>query len=338
VDTLYVQPFVFSGNNFIGAVPIKVKSASLALDCTWQPYCQATFVCVQPASSQLASIDPRNPLMLRFTLRQIADGVTTDQQWNLMVRARSIDWLSGEMTLTAASYDAQKTEYAAGGAAVDQATGGENMATIITGFDPLVWWPAGSFTQATIAGPSFTKADQVWQPGVTLADYESAFLDAGNARAWVDELGQDWLATIGWSLDSTTHYLNDATLIKSVADEISRDNPAWANYVVVVYQGQVTTATGGQQNVQAGSTPNQFRKALIVNRPGKLPSTGNAATKILNAATTRGRTLNITAVADITVRPNQTWSVAYGDQSLTGKVQSVSFQLPAGEMSMLVNV
>lgn len=344
IDTVRVQ----TTNGTTVNQPLLVKTAALTLDSSWSPYVQGTIVCVQPSSAVVAQLDPRTGLVVKFTLRQVVDGVTTDQAWQLLVRARSVDWLTGELTLTVSSFDALWTEYA-DGATLNGVGSAATLDTILNWSLVNSYYPGRTYmTLTTAQNISFSTADQVWSAGQTAWDYSQSLIDAAGAWARIDEAGNQWLTMANQAYDAftsvgpdtSTHYLNDSAQITALVDRIDRDDQWWANYVVMTFNGNTTAGTGAAQIASAsgvGSGFGQFRKTLGVQRPTKLPSAGTPAASLLTRAQRRGLTLAVTALADITARPCQTWSVAYGDATHAGPVQSVNLQLPDGLMTLALN-
>lgn len=313
------------------------KGAQIQFDKSWSPYCQATFTVGALTGAQVAALEPRFGMRLRFTLTEVdMNGASYSSTYDLGLRSREQSWLTGEMRLTAATDEALMqdfgylaTQQPAGmpvgpGSGLLYATDVANSA-VIDALGRAMVIVAGS-PQLNIDATEDTAA------GSSSWDWAGGLAEAAGAWLWCDELG-----TVRWAGrdyvpgGGGTRNTSDADAVIDVTDTVSRDDPSFGNAVVIAYTGASPTTYIANS---AGVTP---RKTITINRARKRPSNGSAQAPRV-AAQARGRSLRVRAAADVRARPNQAWQVSWLGQSATGTVQSVAFDFPAGTMDLLINI
>lgn len=246
-------------------VPLFVKSASITMDRTWSPYCQASLVCVQPSAAQLALIDPRTGMRARFQLTATVDDVAVAPQYfDLGIRSTSLDWDTGELTLSCASDEAWTQDVGLLTAAPQYAVAGAtstDLRTLVLNTFPLPYVNTQPSTTGMGANP--TVVDPLWQPGQSWADYVTPAVEAAGAWLYCDEAAVFHLTAPSWVADATARTLTDAAHIKSVLETVSRDDPTWATSAVVSYTPKDTGATTFDAPISGGRESFGDRKSVV---------------------------------------------------------------------------
>lgn len=314
--------------------PLKLTGVSVALDASWSPYIQATVTASPPSAADLTAIDPRAGGRLRCRLRAFdAAGVQVGASWSLdlglRTRRRTFSRRGPTFQLDAATDEAKMQDYYS---ATPYVLSGftANASDFVTSAMSEMGYPLGSLVYIN-GWPDVlvAAADAVRTPETSYWDYCSQLAETAGARFFFDENNVPTWAQPTWTPTPGT---SDLVGIYQVDDEVSRDNPAWGNYALVQYTGNSPAQFAASDG---GLLP---RKGIVVSRARNKPANGNAATKVRTTAQARGRNLTVQAVADLTVRPNQLRRAAYQGQLWTGRVQSVRFDLPAGTMTVVLNV
>lgn len=312
------------------------KTLQVTFDKSWTPHVQAQMTLANLTAAQLAAVDPRAGLRLRFTVNQTDPaGVTTATNYDLGLRSRQQSWATGEVLITAASDEALLQDFG-----------------YLTPYDPAVLIAtAPSYAAQDLAGivvqnllgyslrldgtttPTIqvAAADTPIQQGQTGWDYVGQLAEAASAWAWCDELSVLHWTSPAYAAVTSTFTASDADMVIDVQDTVDRDARDFATAVLIAYTGNTPTLyLTSDGNVSP-------RKTMVLTRAGRRPSNG-FATKPRQQAQQRGRSLQVRAAADWRARPNQTWAVSWLGQSATGTVQSVSFELPTGTMDLRVNI
>lgn len=310
---------------------LAVRDLSVTLDKSWAPYCQAQLTLQTPGAANILGIEPRQGLRTRFTMgMDDLQGNVFSFPFDLALRSRSLDWAAGTATLTATSDEALWQDFASatsGGAQPNTRAAAQTVAGVL-GYDD------GARYLEVAGAPSVANdVDTIWAPGTTAWDYASQQAESGGAWLYSDERGVFRYAPQTYSPDTTLRTFDDKVVI-NVVDSVSRDDGTWANYAVVVFQPDEGT-TSYVDNGAGGTDP---RRAIVVTRPFKKPTGTTAAATIRTKAQKRGRSLTVTAIADIRCRPNQPALVSYQGQSFNGTIRAVTFSLPAGTMTATVDV
>jgi hypothetical protein len=165
---------------------LDVKSGTVTLDDSWEPYIQATLICYAPPSATLEQIDPRLTLRVVVTVTQKwGDGTVNwnsfgyrapvTRTFNLSLRERAIDKNTGELTLTLGSDEALLQNYKHPVAANERTYGlsiatavnfalGKLGASLATGYDDanLLGSALDSVATNLIANPSFETNTVGW--------------------------------------------------------------------------------------------------------------------------------------------------------------------------------
>lgn len=330
IDTVAVQNYY---NDTID-VPLLVKAATVTMDRTWSPYCQASIVCVQPTAAQLAQIEPRTGMRVRFELTQTVDGIdAAPQYFDLDLRGFSLDWSTGEVTLDCASNELWARDFGLNQASPQYAVAGTTSTTLSALVTGSYRMPPTLSTLGLGSNPAVT--DPLWQPGQSWADYVAPVVEAAGAWLYCDEQGRFRLTAPTWVADTAVRTITDAAHIRSVVETVSRDDPTWSTTAVVSYtprDGQGSTTF----DVSRYGGDDVWGKLTLLARIGSKPTAG-AANAVVDRMRGRGRNLVVDCMLDIAARPNQSWSVAYQGLSRTGKAQSVAMSLPDGTMQLSVN-
>lgn len=254
------------------------------------------------------------------------------RSFDLMLRARVVDYVAGTVELTLASDEAilQDVALIAAMSWTPATTSVRALVAIVLGYCGLAALVAGT------ADGTVDEGAQEWKPGVKAWDYVSSAVQAAGLRLWCDERRQ-------WHLDPGTVNNAAPTLTLAVAqnlvaasDTISLDEDGWADAVVVTYTW--TDAAGVQQvRVDVATAPGVLvpRKVIAVERTDVVwPGTG-AAASILGRAQGRGRQPAVRAVTDLAANPGNPVLVATPDGAIqTGYASSVEFAWPDAEMNV----
>lgn len=336
-----LQTCLRDGSN---ATPLQLRELSATFDASWAPYCQTQLTVVAPRVEFRSGIDPRKGLRTRWSITQDSlDGNPVVKQFDLTFRSRIINEAAGTASISATSDEAVLMDWAQGGygtGGYPDNSGGINDAMTRTGYVSNnyknVTQDADLVKLNEHSVPTYQDQDDMWAPGVTAWDYSSQLAQLSNAYLFCDELGTFYLAPRGYGTDSTQQAFGAGNII-DVADAVSRDDPAWANYAVVTFQPPQGSSSTTLAYVSSDSGA-AVRKSINVQQNRRKPNSGNAATGVRTSAQKRGRTLTVDAVADIRVRPNQPGVVSYSGGTFQGIIRAVTFVLPAGTMQVTFDV
>lgn len=339
------SPRVEPVNASTPSTALSVKRATLTFDRTWSPYIQGSLVCRALSPAAATASDPRKGLAVKFTLSQQV-GAAAAQQLPLVawLRSRGNDVVNDEATIAFASVESllqDRTDF--NGMQYAAAVTDVTMVNDVLGYlrwDASAAYPSSLGAVQTIDGAasfSIPAASAGWDVGTTLWEAINGAEEAGGLWVRGDTSGVVLQRSAAdYSADTTTHLLTGTDRILTVSDDISRDNPDWANSAFINYVNTATGATTTDYGTIAtlGSVP---LKTLVATRESKRVATG-AALSWATRANRRGRVLTVSAIADLTCRPNQTWRVQYRGYDWTTKVQAVTFRYPEGLMDMTLNV
>lgn len=310
---------------------LQVKRATITFDRTWSPYIQGTLTCRAQSGADATATDPRNGLAVKFTLTQQVDaGAQQSLPLVAWLRSRSNDLVNDEATLTFASVEALLQE----SGDIGGMSSGLPMTDVAIINQALTAVPSPVVSSITTvdgsAAYTVAAADVGWDVNTSPWAVVSGLEDGGGLWARGDETGTALLRMQpGYSADTSTHTIAGTDRILSVIDTVDRDNPAWANRVGVTWRNVWEVA-----NAAGSSGP---RKQMTVVRKVNRPAAGSTQA-IANRWYARGRTLTVTAIADLACRPNQTWRAIFRGYDWTGKVQAVTFRYPEGLMDLTLNI
>lgn len=324
-----VQCVDSSGGNARYPKPDRLQ---VTMDSTWAPYVQATLSGPPPSTDDLLAIDPRKGWRVRFTVTSFDETQrqlqTAKFDLDIRTRARGHAVTGPDFRLDAASGEAALQDFAQDVPYNTGSNGTYQASQLVS--DAITLVVGGTITRESgYPDAAVAAEDTQWAPAIPAWDYVSQLAEAAGARLWGDEARVFHWASPTWTPDTAVKYLKDGII--RVDDQVSRDDPAWANYAVVAYDGnspvQYVSSSGG-------TNP---RKAIVARRPRRKPA-GNAAAKIRTTAQARGRNLTVTAVADLTFRPNHLVQITYEGFVWQGRVQSVAWNFPEGTMRLVLNV
>jgi len=251
--------------------------------------------------SSLDPIDPRNTVRITLTVTQEWLSPVRDPQtrtFDLMLRERTIDHVTGQMTLKLESDEGVLIDDGRV-ANTDDSTHVASAASLRT-IIANVLTSYGATLQAGTADFSFTANTEplVWEPGTTAWEFLEPLVQTAGLRLFCDEQRQWWLVESASYTVAGQVNIAAAENLTSGTDVISRYRD-WYDSVVVRYRWD---DTAGVSHVQYDSANPSGTKTLKVewNRP--YPGAG-AAAAVLARAEGRGRTLALDALSDYTATP-----------------------------------
>lgn len=323
-----------------------VEGFTLTFDRTWAPYGQLQLRTLAPSAANLAGLDPRTGLRVRFGITQdnLAGDVATLTA-DLALRSRAVQWVPGTGTLTAATREAELQDWGY--------IGGEARPTVLQGLGLIgqnVFGLPGTSWLADQSGPDLSLGTDPadwgdagnWGPDQSAWDFGAGLAQQAGGWLWSDESGVFRYTSTSWAADSTRRYFDEATNLIDVEDDVTREDGVWANHAVVAYQppgGGATSYVQYPTNPNQPGTPSQVsRRTIRTTFARKKPATGNRAQSILAQASRRGRRLVLTSLADIRCRPNQPATASYAGQSFSGTLESVAFTFPEGTQQSVLAV
>lgn len=336
----------FEKSDGTGPGTLKVKRSQVTLDRTWSPYVQGSVVCAIPTTASgapdqaaTAAIDPRTAYVVRtaFGMLNLDTGATSSLNAVGYARSRSADYSTGELALNYSGAESLWQDYL-NVSDFAQTAVKTDLQLVKSAIDTVgVAWTGGGAPSWTVTNPdggsfSVAVADSLWSADASAWDFANGIEEAAGRWLRSDETGAVLVTGADYVANTAIRTLSDADRILSLVDTIDRDSRDYANAVTVRYNGDnpvTRTASGG-----FGAGP---RKTLLIDRPGKRRSYDTSATAYAQRAQRRGRSLAVTAVADLSVRPNQSWWINYLGASWFGKVQSVTFRFPEGLMDLVLN-
>ncbi len=243
---------------------------------------------------------------------------------NVALRARRIDHLAAELTLTFASDEALIQDYAL---MVSSMTAGS---TSVRDACNMVLSQIGGVLEAGTADATVTEADAlIWATGESGDSFLAPLLELGNLRLWCDEQRR-------WRLDDRDMTLEAVTVLNeftAALDTIDRGSDNWYDGIVIEYWWtNPTTGTTTIRRDIAGRAGASRVLTLRHERP--FPGAG-AAALMLDRVNRRGRVLDLTGVSDYSVRPsNELTALPPDTAAQTGTVEAVTFTWPGDEMTV----
>lgn len=333
---------------------LNVKRWTMTLDRGSSPYATAQFVCVLPDAVHSSVIDgladPRLGSVLRLDAQQNGNSMTsgylgtgglTGPPLSLQLRSRSIDWGTGEMTLGFASWELFLDDYMRG---ADWDPGASNYRAAAAAVMSSTKMPQFRYLNAetsinlstlgTTTNPTTTTGSDVWTRNQTALDYCQQLAETANAWFFCDLAGQFWWADPTYQFNISPLLLNDASNILNVIDALDRADPLFSNSVQITY----SPPSGTPAYAWAALPATVPFKAVNISRGGGKPAGAQTAVNAMaNKGSNRGRTLTVTAVADLQMRPNQSVKVTYNGYTRTGVVRSVTFRMPEGLMDVVID-
>lgn len=320
---------------------LKVKSATVTFDATWSPFIQGTLVCALQSAADNTATDPRKPMRAKFTLGQTFNGAAQSLNLDAWLRSRISDYGTRETTLTFASAECILQDYAslAGNqyaAAVDDFT---VTADVLGGIDLYNMTHTLSRTNpGSTGGFTVAAADAGWDAGTTAWDVINNLEAPKGITMRGDETGVVLARqALDYTADSSTYYMRGSDRVITVTDAIDRDSADWANGVFINYTWNKGLNSSTDYGVASGQPSPNILKTVVINRDGHRTATGEALARA-NRMVKRGRTLNVTAVADLSLRPNRPVWVGFADQAWFGTLRAVTFRWPDGLMDCVIDI
>lgn len=253
--------------------------------------------------------------------------------FDLGLRSRVLDHVAGTITLTFASDEALLQDNA-------------HVSTIplyvpatnVFGAVQYVLNRIGTALYESSAGEAatpFDPAKNVWKPGQSAWDWLAPIVQAADIRLWCDERRR-WRLTPASIAAGDTIALTAADHLTRATDSISRDEEFYKG-VLVTYEW--ADAEGKQQTAyDLAYTPpwipstQQRIKRVTIRRT--YPGPG-AAKRLLRAALTRGRVIQVTAISQYVMNPGRPVTISLPSTPLqSGFAAAVAFQFPGDEMTV----
>lgn len=250
-------------------------------------------------------------------------------EFNLAVRARRVNHVTQELSLTLASDEKRLQDYA-----LLQTVPYTNFTTSLRALVGDILSRVGGSLEPGDFDAVIAEAGTSWTPGATAWDYLSPHIEKADGRLWCDA-SRRWHLGPRESLEPGQLTLTtgaNGTLTRA-EDTIDRSGEAWADAVVVAYKW--TDAAGAQQAAyDVAGDPATARKVMTLTREQPFPGAG-AAAAILKRSEDRGRVLALTAVSDYTAQPGQAFMATLpGTPALTGIVSAIAWDLTGFEMTV----
>lgn len=323
---------------------LKWIGGSIILDRSWAPYVQATFVVALPSPAVLDLIDPRVVTRRVFvtTTSTLPDGSgAIVRTFDLMLRARTVDWLGGTVTLSAASDEARLIDLLATSTSTRS---GMDVSTYITGWLFAIWlnWGTGTalppFSGLAVGADARLGSDDSSTAlqetiGQSFWDSLQPVLDATGLRLWVDEARQ-WHLDKADRVSSTEVDLSYLDGLVAASDSIDRNGDQWADQVVATY---TWTDNAGNPHTafDVAGGPGGSTRGLAFNYSSPKPA-GGAAARIRAKLRARGRSLELRNRADWTARPDQVFTALVSDALPVqrGYITRVELDLAADQMTL----
>lgn len=254
--------------------------------------------------------------------------------FDLQLRARTVDWVAGTMTLDLTSDEMSLQDFA-------------RFETITTRLTPptttslatLVRWGVGliggTFDAGTVLDAVIDSTTVIWNLGEELWDFLDGHVRAANRRLWCDE-DRRWRLT-----EPLTGTSGDPVVItrpKALVDTLSRDpSDGYGDANVVIYQW--TDAEGAQQRAYGYSYQSFTQPVTRVqrwpNQVGTTPQAQAASSALQQRIRSRGRAVVVEDIADPATTPGRPLTVAGTAAPVTdAMVSAVTFAYPADRMTI----
>lgn len=309
---------------------LDVKGSRITLDAGQAPYASATLTCAAPDGTTLQSVDPRKRQRVTIVLNDRADlfgQPATSRTLDLVLRQRTADAESGELTLTAYSDEAVLIDNAL--LAKTSKDWGTTSARALTAAVLNYWGftlAAGSL-DFTIDAAAAQQA-----PGQSYWDFLDGTLQAGGARLWCDER-RVWRLEDKNTVQAGQLSLSYLDTMTGLSDAIGNDEN-FMDSLVVRYS--YTDAGGNQQTAYdyAASSSTPVRSGMV--EFSTRPAVAGAARRLLRRMKGRGRSLDQEAVSRFDPVPGQSFTATLPDGApvQSGLLQSVQWDTPADRMSV----
>ena len=251
---------------------------------------------------------------------------STRRRFNLGLRTRHVDSLTGTMRLDLASNEATAQDQLLV-AKVPSGAPGPSVAQAVDFALLQIGESLGDAIDYSVPGDADPDAF-VWLPGVSAWAYADGLVKAAGLRLWCDELRR-WHLTE--PLLGTGRLLAMTTSTTALSEDLDREGQ-WHDAVVVEYRWN--NASGEQQTRYDVAGATRSNRALHVLADRAWPGAG-AANAILQRARGRGRKVVAQAVSDYSATPGDQVNIRLTDSGQNvGIVSSVTWNLSADEMTV----
>lgn len=270
---------------------------------------------------------------------QYAANQTQSEQY--IVRSTDVDWVTGKVTIEAASAELTHVDARYIGTTVYD-TGATNLFELARygighGYAATVVDRMGAASVAIPAGDR-----RLIQPGESYWDYMVSELSAAGGRVF-ETVGTRHViadredpprdpAIVSLVLSTTPDI--DGVLVESVREARSLDGD-WANAVIVRYDYTNSAGTQVTSYQRAGKADGTEQvRALSLSRD-RAPAAANLASSILGRAQRRGQEFESLCAIDFRVRPGVNLTLARPNGTIDlGLCRSVEYRLPEGRMTV----
>lgn len=259
--------------------------------------------------------------------------------FDLSLRARTIDYVAGTITVRAASDEALLMAYAMTKLMIPEGLWARPFQ--MSGFTPddivrsVLRLAAPGAILTTDPGfiPPFPDQEaRTWKPGVTAWDFLSPITASTGYRLWCDETRRWWLTVPGTATVAGTVALADDVSIVTATDTVDLDSTLWADAVVVTYS--YTDQDTGLQTVRWDiAAPDSPTRVASIDHSTAYPGTGEAAARLVKLLG-QGREEVVSAVSEFTAYPAQDLTIALPDIDLAGYVTGVVWRIPDDRMDV----
>lgn len=258
-------------------------------------------------------------------------GLTQSRELDLMLRTREIDWLAGTMTLDCASDEMLLQDLAR----YDVSTSDQRPPNT-TSLRMLVQWVLNligtSLAPSSVDDAVIDSAAVIWNLGESAWSFLDAFVRTNALRLYCNELRQ-WQLGPPVTGASGTLPLSSVT---SLRDVLSREDSAYGNGAVVVYEW-TDTLGARQRQYQFAFVPGT-PAPKIVTQKFTTPNPNLAAapaSALLTRSVTRGRDVQIEALSDYRADPGQAVILTTPVTAVAGTmVSAVTWRFPEDRMDI----
>lgn len=260
----------------------------------------------------------------------VTPDLTHRRSLDLMLRTREVDWLAGTMTLELTSDEMLLQDLKR----YDADTIDQRPPTTFS-LRTMVQWGLAQIG-ATLhpfgaADAVIDGATVIWNLGESLWSFLDAFIRTNGLRLYCDEQRRWFLEAPATGASGTL----ELTAITQMRDVLSREDPAYGDGAVVIYEW--FDDDGVRQRVyQFAAVPDVVSKVVVQTFTVPNPSLAAApAAALRTRALTRGRDVGIEAVSDYRADPGQSVLVTSPVTTVNGAmVSAVTWRFPEDRMDI----
>lgn len=247
--------------------------------------------------------------------------------FNLGLRTRSLDYVSGTMTLGLTGNEMLLDDYGR----IDL-TNTKWQPPATTSLKTLVTWGLaliGDTLDPSSSDFTIDAGDVVWNQGEPLWSFLDAFIQLAGLRLYCDETGK-WFIKAPFKNGSGSVSISALT---TLTDTLTRET--WADSVVVANQW-VDLTTGDQTTSFAGaSASGRVTRTMKITRISKAKATQAKAAAIAARTVTRGRIIALAAVNNLAVTPGNKAYISTPATTIDPVlVSGVTWNFPDDEMTV----